>query len=62
MQEVTALHVSIQLGGFPSVSTQIATLRKLLLGGGSGELHTVFSRVADVKNIYPKLGNLLIML
>jgi len=47
IQEVTALHVSVKPDRNPSVSTQIATLRRLLLGGGSGELHTVFSRVAS---------------
>lgn len=55
IQEVTAIHVSINLGGSPSVSTQIATLRRLLLGRGDGELQKIFSRAAAVRNVCLKL-------
>lgn len=50
VQETTALHVSIgHMGKTPSVSTQIATLRRLLLNGGEGELGAAFN---DVSNVY----------
>ncbi|KAF8590874.1 hypothetical protein K439DRAFT_1627298 [Ramaria rubella] len=51
IQETTALHVSIghSPGGIPSVSTQIATLRRLLFGSGEGELKKLFDAVANGK-------------
>ncbi|KAG7444373.1 carbohydrate esterase family 9 protein [Guyanagaster necrorhizus] len=45
VQDVTALHVIVSLSSPIGVSTQIATLRRLLLGGGSGDLGTQFNRV-----------------
>ncbi|KAK0497265.1 hypothetical protein EDD18DRAFT_148225 [Armillaria luteobubalina] len=49
VQDATALHVIVSLNSPISVSTQIATLRRLLLGGGSGDLGTQFERVAAGK-------------
>ena len=50
VQNVTALHVSVQSSdGYPSISTQIAALRNLLNGGGSGEVATHFSKVSKVR-------------
>ncbi|KZT28940.1 carbohydrate esterase family 9 protein [Neolentinus lepideus HHB14362 ss-1] len=50
VQDVAALHVSIRHGGAaPSVSTQIAALRKLLKGEGKGELEHWFKRVVSGK-------------
>ncbi|KAL5507656.1 hypothetical protein ACEPAH_7112 [Sanghuangporus vaninii] len=50
VQETTALHVTIgHLGTAPSISTHIATLRRLLLQGGEGELGASFMDVADGK-------------
>ncbi|KAI0828485.1 carbohydrate esterase family 9 protein [Trametes gibbosa] len=46
LQEVAALQVSIQPQGTPSVSTQIATLRNLLLGETKGDMKRV---VDDIK-------------
>jgi hypothetical protein len=51
LQEATALHVSIKHNGSPSVSTQVATLRRLLLGRGDGEQQELFTRVANVRPI-----------
>ncbi|KAI0653864.1 carbohydrate esterase family 9 protein [Cubamyces menziesii] len=45
LQETTALHVSIHPVGTPSVSTQIAALRNLLLGETKGELAHATERV-----------------
>lgn len=56
IQEVTAIHVSIAPRGSPSISTQIATLRRLLLGGGEGEQQKVFTAAANVRNIGSNLG------
>ena len=47
VQDVAALHVSIDSSN-PSVSTQIATLRNLLQGGGKGELAARFEDVVQV--------------
>jgi len=47
IQKDAALHVSIFHGGFPSVSTQIATLRRLLKGHGKGALGHWFAKVSD---------------
>ncbi|KAK0457772.1 uncharacterized protein EV420DRAFT_1271277 [Desarmillaria tabescens] len=49
VQDATALHVILSLNSPISVSTQIATLRRLLLGGGSGDLGTQFERVVAGK-------------
>ena len=49
IQEIAALHVSIRhIGKYPSISTQIATLRRLLLDEGSGEAGTVFNDISKV--------------
>ncbi|KAF8500595.1 carbohydrate esterase family 9 protein [Hysterangium stoloniferum] len=49
LRHTTALHVTIgySSNGSPSVSTQIATLRRLLLGGGEGDLKAAFATVTD---------------
>lgn len=47
VQDSTAFHISISLNSPVSVSTQISTLRRLLLGGGGGELAAQFKKVAD---------------
>ncbi|KAL1759392.1 hypothetical protein FB107DRAFT_205135 [Schizophyllum commune] len=47
VKPITALHVAISLGSSTSVSTQIAALRKLLLGGGEGEVALAFRDVVD---------------
>uniref|UniRef100_A0A8H8CNE4 Amidohydrolase-related domain-containing protein n=1 Tax=Psilocybe cubensis TaxID=181762 RepID=A0A8H8CNE4_PSICU len=44
VQDFTALHISID-STKPSVSTQIAALRRLLNGGGEGELKDLFADV-----------------
>ncbi|KAF7334286.1 Carbohydrate esterase family 9 protein [Mycena sanguinolenta] len=48
IQEVAALHVRLSLSSVISVSTQIATLRELLLAEGEGPLARRFSDVAAV--------------
>lgn len=46
LQENTALHVSIgHMDKAPSISTQIATLRRLLLGKGEGEAGSIFADI-----------------
>ncbi|KAI0085133.1 carbohydrate esterase family 9 protein [Irpex rosettiformis] len=45
--ETAALHVGIHYGVGPSVSTQIAALRSLLLGHGAGNLAHWFKKVAE---------------
>lgn len=50
VQETVAVHVDIQARGVPSVSSQIAALRQLLLGGGDGEASSWFKRVREVSN------------
>ncbi|KAK0488713.1 carbohydrate esterase family 9 protein [Armillaria novae-zelandiae] len=49
VQDATALHVIVSLNSPISVSTQIATLRRLLLRGGTGDLGAQFERVAAGK-------------
>ncbi|KAF8590883.1 composite domain of metallo-dependent hydrolase [Ramaria rubella] len=51
VQDVTGLHVSIghNPSGSPSISTQIATLRRLLLGNGEGEQRKMFKAAAHGK-------------
>ncbi|KAI5118175.1 hypothetical protein M0805_008416 [Coniferiporia weirii] len=48
VQETAAVHVAVRHAS-ASVSTQIAALRHLLLGGGSGDLGVSFRNVADGK-------------
>jgi hypothetical protein len=58
IQNVAALHVQIgHSGSGPSVSTQIATLRNLLLGSESGDM---FSEVIKVLPCYLLLNCILI--
>lgn len=47
LQDETALHVAVGFSS-PSVSTQIAALRSLLLGQGLGELASYFKDVVKV--------------
>ncbi|EAU91444.1 amidohydrolase [Coprinopsis cinerea okayama7 len=47
LQEVTAMHVSIKHIGKPSVSTQIAALRRLLSGKVEGAAGHYFGKVRD---------------
>lgn len=60
IQETTAIHVSIGPKGSPSISTQIATLRRLLVHGGDGEQGKVFREAAHVRSVgsYACHGNL----
>lgn len=53
VRPVTALHVHVGPGQGASVSTQIAALRRLLIGG---EKHGDFQRVAHVSPALWKLG------
>ena len=49
VQETTAIHVKlVHSRSKPSISTKVATLRRLLLHGGEGELGSAFTDVADV--------------
>jgi hypothetical protein len=48
LQEVTALHVSVRHFEKLSVSTQIAALRRLLLGPAEGDLGEWFGKVKMV--------------
>jgi len=48
VQEIAALHVRVgHFSSSPSVSTQIAALRRLLLGGGAGDLGARFKQVTE---------------
>lgn len=49
VQEVASLHVSISHIGVPSVSTQIATLRRLLLEEQNSESSYWFGKAARVR-------------
>lgn len=49
VQEIGALHVSIHPVGIPSVSTQIAALRRLLTGETTGELKYWLRKVKQVR-------------
>ena len=49
IHEVTGVHVSIKHFGEPSVSTQIAALRRLLLGPSKGAAERWFGRVKEVR-------------
>ena len=48
IEDATALRVIVSLSSSASVSTQIATLRRLLSGGASGGLGAQFKKVAEV--------------
>lgn len=48
IQEVTGVHVAVRHFGTPSVSTQIAALRRLLLGPSEGAAGSWFKKAADV--------------
>lgn len=48
IDEAAALHVGVHYGAGPSVSTQIAALRHLLLGHRKGPLGHWFTKVAQV--------------
>lgn len=48
IKDVVALHVSIKMSGDSSISTQVATLRRLLLGEVEGEMGTWFKKAAKV--------------
>jgi hypothetical protein len=52
IQQIAALHVALSLNSQISVSTQIATLRGLLLGGGHGELAQRFGDVVAVYSLH----------
>lgn len=49
LHDVTAVHVAVLHQGGPSVSTQIAALRRLLLGPYTGERGASFEAVAKVR-------------
>ncbi|CAK5272083.1 unnamed protein product [Mycena citricolor] len=49
IQRVTGLHVRFSMWADASVSTQVAALRRLLLGKGSGDIGEQFSQVTDGK-------------
>ena len=48
IEETAALHIGIHYGLGPSVSTQVAALRHLLLGHGRGQLGQWFRKVSEV--------------
>lgn len=48
VQGATALHVNVGSSSKASISTQIAALRRLLLGKGQGELADRFADVVKV--------------
>lgn len=52
LQEVTALHVAVRHFGTPSISTQIAALRRLLLGPYEGDSGKWFEKVTQVRRFY----------
>jgi hypothetical protein len=57
LEDVAALHVTVgnfilTENGVPSISTQIAALRRLLSGQGTGELGRRFRDVAEVR-VFP---------
>ncbi|CAK5272162.1 unnamed protein product [Mycena citricolor] len=49
IQSVTGLHVKLSMSAGASVSTQVAALRRLLLGKGKGDIGEQFSQVTDGK-------------
>lgn len=53
MKEVTAVHVSVRHAhNGPSISTQIAALRRLLLGPYTGDSGVWFKKVTEVTQFY----------
>lgn len=58
VQEVTALHTAIGFDDTPSVSTQIATLRKLLMTPPEGPAGVWFRKVSEVRVAYSDLDNI----
>lgn len=52
IQEITSVHVSVGHSSKPSVSTQIAALRRLLLGKIEGNAGTWFEKVSKVTLIF----------
>jgi hypothetical protein len=48
LREATALHVTVDMSSSLSVSTQVATLRRLLMGHGTGEVGEHFKAVTKV--------------
>jgi hypothetical protein len=51
LQDVSALHVGINMRSAVSVSTQITALRKLLLGGTKGDLGSQVEKVLRVSHL-----------
>jgi hypothetical protein len=51
LREVVALHISVRMGRSYSVSTQIATLRRLLLHPIGGENGKWFRKAAEVSDL-----------
>ena len=51
VQEIGAVHVAIHPVGSPSVSTQIAALRHLLLGETSGDVKEWYSKIRRVRRL-----------
>ena len=49
LDDVTAVHVAVLHGGGASVSTQIAALRRFLLGPYTGERGASFEAVVKVR-------------
>ena len=49
LQEAGAVHVAIHRVGSPSVSTQIAALRRLLLGETTGDVKVWFDKIRAVR-------------
>ncbi|KAJ7636946.1 hypothetical protein FB45DRAFT_1139042 [Roridomyces roridus] len=56
VQEVAAVHVVVSMASTVSVSTQIGALRRLLFGGGEGEVQRYFQDV--VAGIIPLVVNM----
>lgn len=51
IQDITAVHVAVRHFGKPSVSTQIAALRRLLQGKVEGAMGHYFGKVRCVSSI-----------
>ena len=58
LTETTAVHVSVRHFGMPSVSTQIAVLRRLLLGPQEGAAGYWFNKVKEVSAIISIVSDL----
>lgn len=52
IKDVVALHIGIRMGGENSISTQVATLRHLLLGDVEGDLGAWFKKAAEVSTTH----------